>query len=121
MAPRIVYIDGHAPGRVSDSIERVQVSFPDKENGKNAGPSNFDWCNSAAIVIDEEHDEITLTISVDDPRGGFGFTVRRLEDGTLIMHVPTPDSTWLHAPLTKLHDGTYRIGTEGAYAPEEDE
>lgn len=46
------------------------------------------WCNSAQIIVDDEEDSVTCSISVGDPRGGFSFTVRRVAtlyngDGTV--------------------------------------
>jgi hypothetical protein len=93
-------------------LERVQVSFPDAENGyqteaQEAGP--LGWCNSAAITLDRSEDSITLSISVGDPRGAFALTVRRLPDGTLVMHVPYPEMSYSHMHLRKLHEGTYQV------------
>lgn len=36
------------------------------------------WCNSASIVVNDEEDSVTCTISVGDPRGAFGFAVRKV-------------------------------------------
>lgn len=63
--------------------------------------------NSAAI--DWMGDDLTVSISTGDPRGAFVMTVRRMADGTRILHVPHPDSSQ-HETLTELHPGTYRIG-----------
>jgi hypothetical protein len=94
-------------------LDRVQVSFPDAENGyqteaQEAAP--LGWCNSAAVTLDRKEDSVTLSISVGDPRGAFTLTVRRLTDGTLVMDVPYPEETQLHRPLRQLHTGTYQIG-----------
>lgn len=40
-------------------------------------PMPLSWCNSAGIHLDEEQDQVTVTISVGDPRGAFAFTVGR--------------------------------------------
>lgn len=66
------------------------------------------WLNSARVWLDGS--EVHASISVGDPRGAFVFTVRMLDDGTLLMHVPHPGGTMLHQPLTELHPGTYKIG-----------
>ena len=77
----------------------------------------FSWANSAAIILDDSDDSITVTISVGDPRGAFAFTIRRISDdakndiaGRLIMHVPYPGGGALHEKLTEHHEGTYLIG-----------
>lgn len=94
-------------------LERIQVSFPAAENGEQTEADEatpLGWCNSAAITLDRGDDAVHLTISVGDPRGAFCLTVRRLPSGELVMHVPYPDGTYMHMPLTALHAGTYRIG-----------
>lgn len=66
------------------------------------------WLNSATAAI--SGDEVQVSISVGDPRGGFQMSVRRHPDGYLILHVPHPSEPVLHADLTEIHPGTYRIG-----------
>ncbi|MGZ6281856.1 MAG: hypothetical protein ACXWQ5_01060 [Ktedonobacterales bacterium] len=94
-------------------VENIEVSFDDITNGyadADAIAAPLGWCNNAGIELDRKEDAIKLSISTGDPRGAFVFTVRRMPDGSLIMHVPTPTSNFLHEPLTPLHDGTYQIG-----------
>lgn len=75
------------------------------------------WINSAAILVDNDADSVTLSISVGDPRGAFCFTVRRVPDdapdpfaGRLVLHVPYPGEFMPHRPLTALHPGSCLIG-----------
>lgn len=75
------------------------------------------WVNSAGVSVDEEHDSITVWISVGDPRGGFTMEIRRIDPeadsdlaGKLIMHLPHEAASMLHMPLKELHAGTYVIG-----------
>jgi hypothetical protein len=68
-----------------------------------------DIVNSASINFDDDHMECTVTISVGDPRGAFAMTIRRLNDGKLILHVPHEAEPLPHMPLHKLHEGTYEI------------
>lgn len=74
------------------------------------------WCNSAQIIVDDEEDSVSVSISVGDPRGGFSFAIRRLPDdapnmaGRLILHVPYPGEGMPHETLTQLHPGTFLIG-----------
>ena len=75
--------------------------------------------NSAAI--DWTGDSISVTISTGDPRGAFAMTVRVMDDGTVLMHLPHPSDGMLHEPLHELHPGTYRIGSERRQAPDDDE
>lgn len=72
------------------------------------GPGSF--CNSAFLQFDPEENSVTVGISVGDPRGAFVFTVRKLSDGRLVMHVPYPGMTWEHEKLTPHHEGTYGVG-----------
>lgn len=103
-----LYVDGE-PLDTSESFwddegARVQVEWDDVSNGYGEG-----LVNSAAI--DWTGPELTVTISTGDPRGAFAMTFRVLEDGTRLLHVPYPESSWLHEPLTELHPGTYRVGS----------
>lgn len=74
------------------------------------------WLNFAGIEF-HGRDTVTVTLSVGDPRGAFGMTIRRVPDdldselaGKLIMHVPHPGESFAHAPLRQIHPGTYVIG-----------
>ena len=85
------------------------------EHEPETGPGT--WCNSAAIVVDDEEDSVTVTVSVGDPRGAFAFTVRRIPTdassehaGRLVLHVPYPGEGMPHETLTEIHAGTFLIG-----------
>lgn len=65
------------------------------------------WLNSARISVSD--DGVTCSVSVGDPRGAFAFTVRRLNDGRLIMHTPYPGESMPHMKLTEMQPGTYLI------------
>jgi hypothetical protein len=73
------------------------------------------WCNSAAIIPDEDEDSITVRISVGDPRGAFAMQIRRIPEdadehaGKLVMHLPYPTEPAPHMNLTHVHFGTYVI------------
>jgi hypothetical protein len=98
---------------LDEAATDFQVSFPNVENGYNAEDEPqeaLDWCNSASIQLDAEDDAVHVSISCGDSRGAFVMTVRRLPDGSLIMHLPYPEAGLLHRPLTRIHDGTYQIG-----------
>lgn len=111
-----VFLDGEQVGYETlpepDELERVQVSFPDTENGYQTdeqGAAPLGWVNSATITLDRRDDAVTLSISVGDPRGAFTLTVRRLPDGRLLMFAPHPTETMLHLPLAELRPGVYEI------------
>lgn len=72
------------------------------------------WVNSAGMEFNESGDSVTVSISTGDPRGAFGMTIRRTDDGKLIMHVPHPGEPFAHEELTELHTGTYRVGHHGS-------
>jgi len=84
-----------------------------------AVPVPLAWCNSAAVQLDADADEVTVSISVADPRGAFRFTIRRVPDdapsplaGCLLLHMPYPGQPMQHAPLTPLdpETGTFIVG-----------
>jgi DNA-directed RNA polymerase subunit RPC12/RpoP len=83
-------------------------------------PVPLSWANSAGIRLNEDADEITVTISVGDPRGAFAFTVRRVtpDEGEpyLVMNTPYPGMGWAHMPITGS-DGSYRVMPYG-WTPE---
>lgn len=68
------------------------------------------WLNSARITTDPDEDSVTAVISIGDPRGGFGFTIRRNPStGEILLHMPHPSETWAHMQIEALHPGTYRV------------
>jgi hypothetical protein len=100
------------------------VDCPDAEEGKDGGfgphePARvpLSWVNHAAVTLNEGEDSVTVSISVGDPRGSFGFTIRRMPDtedatypGQLLLHTPYPGEPSPHMALKQLHDGTFLIG-----------
>lgn len=64
------------------------------------------WLNSACVTVDEE--EVTCVVSVNDPRGGFAFTVRRNPDGGFYIHTPYPGEPMPHMRTEEVHPGTLR-------------
>jgi len=111
-------LDGQT-GYVYDDECTARISNPAAENGEPTSGA-LSWLNSARVTADPDEDAVHCVVSVADPRGGFCFTVRRMNDGTLIMHVPQPRDGMLHAPLEEMHPGTFRIGSIGAWADDED-
>ncbi len=87
----------------------VRISNPDAENGYNENPGPLDWLNSARITTSKDEDAVHCIISVGDPRGGFCFTVRRLESGEMLIHVPTPGEGMAHVEIKELHPGTLQL------------
>lgn len=91
----------------------ARISNPDAENGAPTA-GGCSWMNSAQVHVDPEADEVTLTVSVGDPRGGFVFTVRRLPDGRLLIHTPHPGESTPHVKTIQLHEGT--LQAEGDFS-----
>lgn len=87
-----------------------------REIARLESPEPLAWANHANIFLDRGEDSVTVTISVSDPRGSFGMTIRRVPDGDgdysgqLIMHVPYEGMTSPHMPLKEIHPGTFVIG-----------
>lgn len=108
-----LYMDGERNEvYVGEEIERVQLEFDDTSNGVQTEAQEaaaLGWVNSAAISLNRGHDAMTVAISVGDPRGAFAFTVRRLQDGRLMMYVPYAGEPMPHMTLTEIQPGTYEI------------
>ena len=109
---------GDGTGIVYDGDAVVRLSNEAAENGYEQEPGPLTWFNSARIVADPDDDAVRCSVSVGDPRGAFVFTVRRLPDGQIVIHVPHPGESLPHVETTKLHDGTLLVA--GNYADEEE-
>src|SRR5262249_39058457 len=97
-----LYVDGEPQSETDYDLERVQVEFDATVNGYQTEADErapLGWVNSATIHLDREDDAVHVLISVGDPRGAFAMTVRRLQDGRLVMHVPYPGEGMSHMPL----------------------
>lgn len=75
------------------------------------------WCNSAAIIVDDDENSVTVTISVGDPRGAFAFTVRKVmgdENHCRLCNEPKGEVERGHA--TTFSDDPYKHDFEpGGY------
>lgn len=111
-----VYVDGTAltdENAGDPDLERVQIEFDATANGMQTEAQErapLGWLNSATIHLDREDDACHVLISCGDPRGAFAMTIRRLDNGNLVMHVPYPRDSMLHMPLAEHHEGTYKVG-----------
>lgn len=113
-----IYCPDWDPSEDDDKVEARPAHEPIPESGPGT------WCNSAAVVVNDEEDSVTVTISVGDPRGAFAFTVRKVAPllgetgevlnpdlvGRLLLHVPYPGESLPHAALAELHPGTFLVG-----------
>ena len=106
----------------------VRISNDAAENGYDQEPGPLTWLNSARITTDPNDDAVHCLVSVGDPRGAFCFTVRRLQDGRLMIHMPYPGESMPHEATKQIHDGTLEVvhhnGEPISFAdpePEEDE
>lgn len=82
-------------------------------------PIPLSWLNSVNVFTDAEKDQVTVMISVGDPRGGFAMTVERVwlhdEYGNvthneLRLSVPHDTDGMPHMPLKSLNDrGYYKV------------
>lgn len=93
---------------------RVSVGFPwdadysDRDEDDRPDESSPEmWCNAAGV--DVTSDEVRLWISTGDPRGAFQITARRMDDGTILLHLPTPGEGLAHEETVELHPGTLAI------------
>ena len=86
----------------------------------NTADAQLAWINSAAIHLDPDHDEVTVTVSVGDPRGALAMTVGQDDDGHIYVHVPHPDDPMPHLrDLRYFHPADPR-GAMTTRPPEED-
>lgn len=97
----------------------VSIHNDSREQGYPADDSDpLSWLNSARVYLDPDDDAVTFSISTGDPRGAFVLVVRRIPDdapnnaGQLVMAVPHPGDSLLHAPLVELRPGTYIVAGE---------
>ncbi len=86
----------------------ARISNPMAENGYEQRPGPLTWLNSARVTTDPDDDAVHCVISIDDPRGGLCFTVRRLPNGRIVFHVPQ------HRGMTHIPS----LPTSGPLAPE---
>jgi len=105
----------------SENVCSVRISNADSENGYNEGRGPLAWLNSARITTNPKDDAVTCAVSIGDPRGAFAFTVRRLPDGRIIIHMPYPKEGLPHMETAELGGpGTLVVGDygkDGAFAP----
>lgn len=96
----------HEPGEELS----VRIVNDDAESGVNECAGPLDWFNSARVTADPDEDAIHFVLSIDDPRGGLCFTVRRIpggdHKGQLVIHVPHPQGTMQHVDVAQDHPGT---------------
>ena len=110
-----------------DDDGRVSVTFDDPEERYYDDPEALEaidktavasWCTSAFIDVDGN--ELIFGFSTGDPRGGFVMTVRRLDNGQILIHVPHGGMTSAHEDLEPLHEGTLVIKRSKNSLPDED-
>lgn len=90
------------------------------EDWHEAQPSGLAWVNHANIWANEQAEEVTLTISLGDPRGALGITFRRLDDGRIALYMPRLGANpgMQHAelhPLTITHEDGSTFTVDNAY------
>lgn len=97
----------------------LRFSNDDAENGYRQCRGPLSWVNSCRVDLDPEEDAVHFSVSIFDPRGGFGFTVRRLRGsgkgdaddnaGIIVIHTPYPGAGMQHAEVRQLHPGTVEV------------
>jgi hypothetical protein len=92
---------------------RVSVGFPwdrdysDDEDSRPEPTNPEAWCNAAGVEV--AGDEVRVWISTGDPRGAFQMTARRMDDGTIILHMPYPGEGMPHEETVEIHPGTLAV------------
>ena len=102
--PGLVAMVDTGDGPCLAGFENLEVS-----SGYDVEPGPLTWANSARVVVDPAEDSISCLVSVGDPRGAFCFTVRRLPDGRIVLHLPSPGESLPHMETRQLHPGTLVI------------
>lgn len=107
-----VFIDGEWVEATHENPD-VSIVFPEDygwEDDEDARPdpaSPDAWCNSAGI--DVRDNEVQVWISTGDPRGAFCMTIRKLDTGEMIMHLPYPGEGLPHEETEEIRPGTLII------------
>lgn len=92
----------------------VRIANDAAENGYDQDPGPLTWLNSARITADPQDDAVHCVVSIGDPRGGFCFTVRRMQNGQIVIHTPDPSDGMAHMATQQVRPGTLIVGNYGA-------
>lgn len=120
-----VEVDGDSVADIDDGLPGTTVRLVLDEDGYQDG-QRFAWINAAGIELKTGHQstEITLFVSLGDPRGAFAMTIVQVDEdatdpttgerhehaGRQFMHLPHPTDGMLHLPLVERSPGHYAIG-----------
>jgi hypothetical protein len=104
---------GYYVGLSMDENEAtVRIVNEDAENGLEQNPGPFTWLNSVRITCDRKNDAIYMVVSIFDPRGGYGFEIRRRPDtGEILIHHPHPKEMLPHGSrqVERISDSTLKV------------
>lgn len=102
----------------------LRVSNPDAENGEGETCGPLSWLNSARVTLDPKEDAVHFSASIFDPRGGFGFTIRRIpggeSEGIIVIHSPYQGAGLLHQAVRNIRPGTVEVVHDDNLPPETD-
>jgi hypothetical protein len=106
-----------ATGLTYEGETSARICNPAAENGEiEPSAEPLSWLNSARVTADPGEDAVHCLVSIGDPRGAFCFTVRRLTDGKIVIHMPHPGEGMPHYPTADLHPGTLLVTHEAGNA-----
>lgn len=99
------------PDRPTHTIDGDEFCDDNDDEAHESEWSPLTWAKNVQIDVDEEEDQIDLTIATGDPRGGWQLRLRRdPETGAVYMSVPFDGMADQHGPMRQIGPGTYAIG-----------
>tara|TARA_R100000353_G_scaffold11516_1_gene12189 strand:- start:390 stop:740 length:351 start_codon:yes stop_codon:yes gene_type:complete len=97
-------------GELHGEAHEVSIQHPYIIDGhEHDDKLHHSWLNWASITKSERYDELYLNVSIADPRGSIGITIRRTDDGELLLFTPTEDEHG-HVKIKKLGEGRFKLG-----------
>lgn len=99
-----------------DTDGSVRVEFDNPEERYAEDPealANIDqtavesWANGAGVIVDGN--QVQVWVSTGDPRGAFTMTLRRLDNGEIIIHLPYEGEGLPHEETRQISPGTLVI------------
>lgn len=102
-----VTIDNEEPVFVEDDEVAVSVELDGPFSLVEEDPIDetnpVQWCNSAGVIVRDG--EVQVWISTGDPRGAFTMTMRKLQDGRIMLFTPHENDTCAHEETRLSHPG----------------
>ena len=106
-----VTIDNHEPVFVEDNEVTVFVDLSGPFSLVEEDPIDethpVQWCNNVGVDVTDE--SVRVWISTGDPRGAFVMTMRKMDDGRIILYTPHDGDVTPHEETRQIHPGALVI------------